>query len=498
MKKIAARLSVWTTLLFLCVYTSNAQVGIGTTTPHDSSLLDVTSTTKGFLTPRMTTAQRVAIALPADGLLVYDTSLKSFYYYNTTTATWLAISSEVNGRLKFKRIKSTDVLATVLADEKAVGSNAKYVLDTSTLYEINGTINVDLPIDLNNAYIAGLDANQDKLVRTSGNLFDGATGGGVRNLTIQVTGGGSVFNLIGAATQSLIFRDTVVTSCSNVGTINGFGLVFFAIIQYVGNTNGITYTNITRLLLSNTAWFGNNAGTFEKLTGTFSLVEKQGGFCEVNGTAIGFDVSGNPTISGDAVMETVVFAGTLSSGLFIKGYTVGNYTGYNFNNKWNVRCAGIPTESDATATGNLYKTSSTTTTTTTATTQNTGYKVNTTASSALNLLRFASATTARLTYKGTKSRAFQASASISFIESSGGTNANYVFYFVKIAADGTTVTPLPETETFIDTNSGFVQAFPITGTVVLLENESVEVYLKRVNTGTKIAVQTYSYNLSLK
>lgn len=497
MKKSIVLLSGWISLL-LCVYTTNAQVGIGTTTPDDSSMLDISSTSKGFLTPRMTTAQKNAIVTPADGLIVYDTTLKSFYHYNSTTVLWVEMDSDANGRLKFKRIKSTDVLATVLATEKVAGSNTKYVLETTTLYEINGIINVDLPIDLNNAYIIGLDANQDKLVRTTGNLFDGAFGGGVKNITIQVTGGGAVFNLSGNAAQSLLFRDCVVDTCSNVGTVSGFGLVFFAIVQYIGNTNGITYNNITRLLLSNTAWFGNNAGTFEKLTGTFSLVEKQGGFCEVNGTAIGFDASGNPTITGDAVLEGVVFTGTLSTGQFVKPYTTGSYSGYNFNNKWNVRCPGIPTENDPSATGNLYKTSNSTATTTTATTQNVGYKVNTATTAATNLFRCESATTARLTYKGKKPRVFETSATLSFQEvTTFGTNTDYVFYFVKVGATGT-VTALPETETYIDTNSGYIQAFPITGTVLLAENESVEVYLKRVTSGTKINIQVYSYNFSLK
>lgn len=495
MKKITVKLSFWAMFSLLFVFTSNAQVGIGTTSPDASSMLDVSSTTKGMLTPRMTTAQRTAISSPADGLIVYDTTLKAFYYYNAATPAWTPVG---DARVKFKRIKSTDVLATVLAAEKAAGSNTKYVLDSATLYEINGTISVDLPIDLNNAYVSGLDANEDKLVRTTGNLFDGANGGSVRNITIQVSGGGSVFNLSGASTQSILLRDTIIDSCSNVGTISGFGLVFFAIIQLTSNTNGITFNNITRLLLSNTAWFGNNAGTFEKLTGTFSLVQKQGGFCEVNGTAIGLDVSGNPTISTDAVMESVVFNGTLSTGQYVKPYTTGNYVGYNFNNRWSVRCAGIPTENDAAATGNLYKTSNSTGVTTTATTQNTGYKVNTTATTPTNLFRFESATTGRLTYKGRKSRAFQASASLSFQENTAlGSNTDYVFYFVKVSSTGT-VTALPETETYIDTNSGFIQAFPITGTITLSENESVELYLKRVTTGTKINIQTFSYNISLK
>jgi hypothetical protein len=50
-----------------------AQVGIGTTTPAPSSAIDVTSTTKGFLPPRMTEAQRDVIDTPAVGLIIYCT-----------------------------------------------------------------------------------------------------------------------------------------------------------------------------------------------------------------------------------------------------------------------------------------------------------------------------------------------------------------------------------------------------------------------------------------
>ena len=49
-------------------------VGIGTTNPNSSALLDITSTTKGLLMPRMTTAQRNAIVSPAEGLLIYNTT----------------------------------------------------------------------------------------------------------------------------------------------------------------------------------------------------------------------------------------------------------------------------------------------------------------------------------------------------------------------------------------------------------------------------------------
>ena len=63
--------------------TPAGQVSIGINTPATSALLDLTSTTKGFLPPRMTTAQRDAIASPAEGLMVYVTdSTKGWYGWN--------------------------------------------------------------------------------------------------------------------------------------------------------------------------------------------------------------------------------------------------------------------------------------------------------------------------------------------------------------------------------------------------------------------------------
>ncbi len=52
---------------------SNGIVSIGTASPSASSILDITSTTKGFLPPRMTKTQRDAISSPATGLVVYQT-----------------------------------------------------------------------------------------------------------------------------------------------------------------------------------------------------------------------------------------------------------------------------------------------------------------------------------------------------------------------------------------------------------------------------------------
>ena len=65
-------------LIFIAVLISTnlyPQVGIGTTTPDSSSSLDVFSTSKGFLMPRLSTAERDAIILPATGLMIYNNTL---------------------------------------------------------------------------------------------------------------------------------------------------------------------------------------------------------------------------------------------------------------------------------------------------------------------------------------------------------------------------------------------------------------------------------------
>jgi len=55
------------------------------TSPNSSAQLDISSSTKGFLPPRMTTTQKNAIASPAAGLQVYDTTLNQMSYYNGTS-----------------------------------------------------------------------------------------------------------------------------------------------------------------------------------------------------------------------------------------------------------------------------------------------------------------------------------------------------------------------------------------------------------------------------
>jgi trimeric autotransporter adhesin len=73
----------WFVLLCGITGTVAAQnIGIGTATPQASAQLDISSSSKGLLIPRLTTAQRNAVVSPAKGLLVFDSSRKTYWYFN--------------------------------------------------------------------------------------------------------------------------------------------------------------------------------------------------------------------------------------------------------------------------------------------------------------------------------------------------------------------------------------------------------------------------------
>ena len=69
---------------------SAGNVGIGTAAPNANALLDVTSTTKAFMPPRMTTTQKNAIASPTAGMMVYDSTLNKLSLYTTA---WETVTS---------------------------------------------------------------------------------------------------------------------------------------------------------------------------------------------------------------------------------------------------------------------------------------------------------------------------------------------------------------------------------------------------------------------
>ncbi len=96
MKKI---LSICLTVLAIGAYGQSDNVGIGTTNPDNSAILDLSSSDKGFLLPRMTKDQRLGINNPAQGLQVFQTNEESgLYVFNgtewTTSANSIAAATD--------------------------------------------------------------------------------------------------------------------------------------------------------------------------------------------------------------------------------------------------------------------------------------------------------------------------------------------------------------------------------------------------------------------
>jgi hypothetical protein len=68
-------------------------VGIGTTTPDASAILELLSANKGMLVPRMNTAGMLAIPAPANSLLIYNTDSMCYFFYRVPTTSWVSLCS---------------------------------------------------------------------------------------------------------------------------------------------------------------------------------------------------------------------------------------------------------------------------------------------------------------------------------------------------------------------------------------------------------------------
>jgi len=457
-----------------------AQVGIGTEDPQTSSILEVESTEQGVLLPRMSTSQRTSIVDPANGLTVFDTDLQSYYFYNLDNSSWESLSSSRLNRVNFVLVKSQ-------ADFPDP-SGGKITLDENTYYEINGIVSLNTPIELNGAYISGLDASEDVLLKSSGNVFEG-TGGSIRNITIA--GGGNAFSITSGT--SLLVQNTIISGMGNVGSVSDAGFVFFSNVQYLSNSNGIVYTNITNLLLNNQAWQASNSGTFEKFVGNFDLIQKGSGFSTANGTSTAIDVSANPVV-GVGVISGTVFSGSSES--MINRYTTAQ-TNLNFTKEWYVQAPGIQDEYDDIATGNIYYDG----------TLNEGYVITSPTSittpfkltggaATSNLLRFSSDANNKLIYNGKEARAFSISASLS-VRGEDSTGEFYSF-FIRKNGDNIDSANLDETNSiFYVSNTTNISSISLSGTVVLEPGDFIEIWGEKL-TGTGSGdLAIFSQNLNV-
>ncbi|AUP78131.1 fibrinogen-like YCDxxxxGGGW domain-containing protein [Flavivirga eckloniae] len=175
-------------ILLLCcsIYYSFGQVGIGTTTPDASSILDVTSTTQGFLPPRMTEVQRDAIASPARGLLIFNMDSNCFQFY--TGAAW----SDCLGAGSVSQNK---------LDCGSISLNGAYMVGTP--FNGTNTITIDVVINTYDTY---------NITTNSANGYSFSASGSFASLGVHT------ITLTGTGTPLAAQTDTFTISLNGSGT----------------------------------------------------------------------------------------------------------------------------------------------------------------------------------------------------------------------------------------------------------------------------------------
>jgi hypothetical protein len=461
-------------LFGLHVFSSTAQVKIGDnpSTLDSNAILEMESTDKGVLVPRVALND---LSQPAplsgtvtEGMLIYSdggTVSDGFYFWNGSA--WVNITHGVEQRDNFVLVKS--------ASDFPAPSAGVITLAPNSVYEVNGVVVLSDKIDLNGSYLIGQNANADQLIYTgSGEFFTGNASGTIKILTLVATTG-QLFNIDATSNPgaSIVIRDCIIANSPNVGFIRGYNLVFNDVISYSGNTTGIIYENIGSLLINNTAWFSNNSGTFETFQGNFTTIAKIGGIMQVPSGRIGVDIVNVNTVSGAAEVVNTVFSG---AGTYINGAP---------SNAWSIDAGGVETVSDYEANGVLYITSSTTTTIGSI---NTPVKIAGT-TTAVNLDRMTSPANNRLTYTGSKTRKFEVTASISFTTSSN--NQNISFY---VAING--VVQAQTRQQRKTGSSGDIGALALSGIIELSTNDYVEVWVENNSGSANITAEFM--NLAVK
>lgn len=196
------------------------KVGIGTDAPNASAALDVSSTTKGLLPPRMNTTQQNAISSPAAGLLIYNTDSLSHCYYNGTA--WVkfgsgsGISDELLTYLEGLHAGTVKDSSLKIGDWMTAQDTVLAPGDTAILINVNKD-SVNAAIDAKIAAIPA--ATEPAATTTSASTLSLTTSGhyvqvsGASTWTLPATSNGKTFYLTNRAGVST----DIVTINSNSG-----------------------------------------------------------------------------------------------------------------------------------------------------------------------------------------------------------------------------------------------------------------------------------------
>lgn len=156
-------------------------IGKGTENAHPSAILELVSSNKGLLIPRLTSTERQAISSPASGLLVYDTTLANFQYW--TGIQWGAVPgvSFTSGTTVPLKAMEGDLFYNTVDDKvqiyvastwKDVGSKAQVLqLNSTTLKLLEAGKATGSEVDLS-AFMQSLTLDGSKLTISGNNTVD--------------------------------------------------------------------------------------------------------------------------------------------------------------------------------------------------------------------------------------------------------------------------------------------------------------------------------------
>ncbi len=256
---------ILSTSILLCAITANAQnvaVNGDGSNPDPSAILDVKSTDKGLLTPRMTLAQRNAIASPAQGLVIYQIDNGAgFYFFD---GTWKPMADNLGSHTATQTLQLGPYMLT--NNNSALGLS----LGTSGQVFITGNPYRAAP---NNVPVTQFTFKEDGGFVAKGKYLASsmpATGPGMRFMWFPGRGAFRGGNAVGTEWDSLNVDDYSFAFGNQV-TASGYGSVAFGDQVTVSSTVGVGFGSAVRV--TGTAAFSAGASNVA------------GGFCS---TVIGY------------------------------------------------------------------------------------------------------------------------------------------------------------------------------------------------------------------
>jgi hypothetical protein len=198
-------------LLALLTSTTYSQVGVNVAVPDTSAELEILSTNKGFIIPRMTQDQRTAIASPANGLMVFQTTAPiGLFYYNVST--WIQLSTwQLTGNTgtnnTTNKLGTTDLNPVILTTE----GTEKMRIDANGNVGI-GTNNPTLSLDVLGTFrLEDGTQGAGKILTSNANgsiKWENSSALGFSGWSLTGNSGMSATNYIGTSTNQDFFIKT--------------------------------------------------------------------------------------------------------------------------------------------------------------------------------------------------------------------------------------------------------------------------------------------------